>query len=313
MIIDKPGIFFDFPEADYFADPCPSPSLSQSLAKVLLDQTELHAMNEHPRLAPPDDDEAEEKYVKAQAIGNAAHAIMIGRGKTMAVSDLDTWTGDRKREFRDAAEAEGKTPILRKHFEVAVRMVAAARAQLDAITEPAAADAFVKGHGEVVIAAEVDGVWLRSLVDWMVNPRVLVDFKTTAMSVAPHVVPKLMGDAGWPIQAAMQERILDLVDPEGAGRRKFYFIAQENYRPFALTMHELPEATMTMGRKMIARAELLWRDAMLTNHFPGYAPVIHRPEYPAWQESQWLNREIADAAHERVPVAKFNPSVLRAG
>lgn len=313
MKITKPGIYPDFDEAAYFADPCPAPSLTQSVAKVLLDQTELHAMNEHPRLAKPDADEPEEKYVKAQAIGTAAHAIMIGRGKTMAVSDLDSWTGDRKREFRDKAEAEGKTPILAKHFEVAVRMTNAARLQLAAISEPAAADAFVKGHGEVVIAAEVDGIWLRSLVDWMVNPRVLVDFKTTAMSVAPHAVPKLMGDAGWPIQAAMQERILDLVDPEGAGHRKFYFIAQENYRPFALTMHELPDATMTMGRKMIAKAEMLWRDAMISGHFPGYAPVIHRPEYPAWQELQWLNREIADAARERVPVAKFDPKTLMAG
>ena len=41
--------------------------------------------------------------------------------------------------------------------------------------------------------------------------------------------------------------------------------------------------------------------------------MIHRPEYPAWQESQWLNREIADAARERVPVAKFDPKNLMAG
>jgi hypothetical protein len=188
-------------------------------------------------------------------------------------------------------------------MQTAHKMVLAAKLQLtNAGGYDVALDkAFREGDGEVVIAAEIDGIWLRSLVDWMVNPRLLFDYKSTAMSVAPHAIPKLMADAGWPIQAATQERILDVIDPEGAGRRRFFFIAQENYKPFALTVHELPESTMTMGRKMLAKAESMWREAILTNTWHGYPPMINRPELPGWTESQWLNREIADAARERVP------------
>lgn len=316
MNITKPGIYRDFPEADYFADPCPTPSLSQSLAKVLIEQTTLHARAEHPRFAEPDEDEPDEKYVKAQAIGNAAHYTLIGRGKEPAVGNFKNWTSKDAKEFKATALATDKMPILAKHANTALLMVAAAKRQLSALAavDGSIIGAFHDGDGEVVVAAEIDGIWLRSLVDWMVSPRLMFDFKTTAMSVAPHAIPNLMADAGWPIQAAMQERILDVLDPEGAGRRRFYFVAQENYKPFALTVHLLPESTMTMGRKMVAKAETMWREAILTNRWTGYPALIHHPEYPGWKETRWLEREISDEAdRERAPRAKFEPKNLMAG
>ncbi|MBK8009562.1 MAG: hypothetical protein IPK23_14905 [Rhizobiales bacterium] len=68
--ITKPGIY-QMPAPDYFADPCPAPSLNQSLAKVLLDQSPLHAFYEHPRLCPPEIEDEQEKYDKTKATGNA--------------------------------------------------------------------------------------------------------------------------------------------------------------------------------------------------------------------------------------------------
>jgi hypothetical protein len=129
--IEKPGIYFDVPSADYFADPCPQPSLTQSICKVLLDQSALHAKYEHPRLKPTvDAEEPAEKYVAAQAIGNAAHAVLIGRGKTLAVGEFDSWRTDPAKKFRATAESAGQTPILNKHMNVAHNMVLAVRLQL---------------------------------------------------------------------------------------------------------------------------------------------------------------------------------------
>lgn len=317
MNITIPGIYPDFDEAAYHADCCPEPSLNQSIVKVLIGQSALHARMEHPRLAPPAaEDEEPEKYVKAQAIGNAAHATLIGRGKTLAIGEFDAWTTKDAKAFKADALASGKTPILQKHMTVAHQMVLAARLQLSAIAnvEPAMDAAFREGYGEVVVAAETDGIWLRSMIDWMVSPTLLVDFKTTALSVEPHAIPNLMANAGWPIQAAMQERILDLVDPDNAGRRRFFFVAQENYEPFALTVHELPEGTMTMGRKMLERGEALWRRAITTGQWPGYAPVVHQPHYPAYVENKWLEREIEDADAERArTVPRLDPMIMTAG
>ena len=38
MKIDKPGIYKGMLSDDYFADPCITPSLSQSIAKILIEQ-----------------------------------------------------------------------------------------------------------------------------------------------------------------------------------------------------------------------------------------------------------------------------------
>ena len=101
--IDKPGIYRGVESADYFADPCVEPSLSQSICKVLIERSPLRAKHEHPRLQPPvADGEEDEKYIKAQAIGNAAHALMIGRGKTLEAITFNDFKKGDARELRDA-------------------------------------------------------------------------------------------------------------------------------------------------------------------------------------------------------------------
>ncbi len=303
MMINKPGIYPDIASADYFADPCEGPSLTQSLAKVLIEQSPAHARDQHPRLreAALAEDEPVEKYIAAQAIGNAAHMLMIRRGKEIEIADFDSWRTKEARTFREDAEQAGKTPILIKHFETATHMVNAARTQMinrgceEAFTEG-------QGNGEVCIAWCEDGLWFRSLIDWLpTDHRILYDYKTSGMSCAPHGLGRMMMDAGWDIQAAMHERGLNILDPVNAGRRKFRFVAQENEPPYALVVCELTEAVMTMGRKKLEYAIRLWRMCMKSGAWPLYPPEIFRPEYPAWGESQWLAREIHEAAAERHP------------
>lgn len=297
MKIDKPGIYTDFDEAAYFSDPCPAPSLTQSLAKILIDQSPAHAKLAHPRLTPQPVEP--EPYKRAQAIGNAAHKIMTGRGREIAIAKFDDFKTGKAREFRDEQAAAGKLVVLAEDSDTAHKMVFAAHGQLEALGMTHAFDTIHSPkNGEVVIASEADGIWLRSLVDWMHTTVELFDYKTSGQSAAPHAVPAVMASAGWPIQAAIQERILDLIDPDNAGRRKFYFVAQENFAPYALTVHRMTEGTMTMGRKMLAHAESIWRACMELGEWPLYPAVIHTPEYPGWKENQWLGREIEHEANK---------------
>jgi hypothetical protein len=290
MKITAPGIYRDFDGQAYFDDPCPAPSLNQSTIKVLIERSPLHAMWQHPQLAPPvADDEEAEKYVKAQAIGNAAHALMLGRGKRVQVFDFKAFRKDAEKEARDEAFAAGNVPILKKHMVDAEAMVHAARAQLD---HHEAKDAFTDGHAEVVLAWQEDGLWFRQMVDWLsTDLRTVTDYKTTGMSVAPHVLGMRMVDAGWDIQAAMAERALNILDPKNAGRRRFLFVPQENEKPHALNVVEMGEAALTMGRKKIDAAVAIWRRCMETGQWPAYPPRIIVPEYPSYKETQWLERE----------------------
>jgi len=313
--IDKPGIYRDFPAADYFADPCAEPSFSQSLAKILIEHSPLHAFQAHPRLnVPVPDEDDPEKYDKAKAIGNAAHACMLGRGKALAVGDFDSWRGKAPTAFREEAAIAGKEVILRKHFDVAIDMVHAAREQLSKIS--GCERAFLDGDAEVVIANCEDGLWLRSMCDWITpDLREVWDFKTGGQSASPWASGKLMASAGWHVQAAMHERILDALDPAGAGRRRFFYPYQENSEPFALTVNQIGEAALTIGRKQLAYAIDVWRDCMARDRWPGYPPQIIIPDLPAWAENGWLAREIAEYEQRPVkPRAKtFDPASLLAG
>lgn len=287
------GIHRGMDSAVYFGDPCPEPSLSQSICKVLLDRSPLKAMHKHPRLAPPlADDEEAEKYVKAQAIGNAAHAIMIGRGKTLEIIKANDFKGGEAKKLRDAAYEAGKTPILEKHLAIASDIVAAG---LEKLKRHEDRDAFQNGDGEVALIWRDDGIWCRALVDWLhTDLRTVDDYKTSGMSIAPHIIGIRAETAGWHVQAAFIERGLDILDPAGAGRRRFRFIAQEqDGRPYDLTTMHMTEYWLTMGRKKVAAAMTLWRSAITTNRWQGYPLQAQRPEYPSYKEKQWLERELA--------------------
>lgn len=292
----KSGIHLDIATADYFQDPCEQPSLTQSIASVLLDKSPRHAALRHPRLNPAWEPYEDKKF----AIGNAAHKILIGRGKDLAVFDAPDWNAKgmgkgaktELHEQRDAALAAGQVPLLRWQEHTAIDMAASFRDQMSAMPSDIVS-AFLPGGGgagEVVIIAEYEGVILRSMVDWMRDPCHLDDLKTTGKSASPDNLPYVMADGGWDLQAAIQERILDVLDPDGRGRRHHYFYLQENDDPYEVTVCELPESVMTIGRAKLDKAIGIWRTCMASNRWPGYARVVHQPSYPAYMEARVLER-----------------------
>lgn len=302
--IEKPGIFYDVPDADYRADPCPLPSLTQSLCKILLEKSPAHARLEHPRLCPPSasDDEPAEKYDSARAIGDAGHAMMIGRGKDIAEADFPNFMSKDAKAFRDAPEHAGKIVILSKHLRRAAAMVNASRAALELINWDSA---FTNGAGEVVIAWQEHEFWFRSLIDWKADTiPACYDYKSTGMSIAPHTVGFLIEKAGWHIQAAMHERGLNILEPSDAGRHKFRFLAQENYPPYAALPIELGEHWLTMGRKKVQHAIDVWEQCIEMDRWPAYPLLPVTPEYPSFKEAQWLAREVeAEDRHRSPPIA----------
>lgn len=316
MKIEKPGIFKGMLTDDYFADPCIGPSLSQSVAKILIEQSPLHARQAHPKLAiavEHEEEEAAEKYEKAKAIGNAAHLIMMGRGKKLAIIDAADFRGKAAQTDKTAAIQRGEEPILRKHYFTAHAMTLAAKLQLASIE--GCEKAFKDGDGEVVIANCENGMWLRSMIDWITpDLREVWDLKTSGMSASPYATGKMMASAGWHLQASMHERILDAIDPAGAGRRRFFYVAQENEPPYALTVNEIGEAALTIGRKQIDYAATIWRRCLETGQWPAYPLRIIRPELPGWAETSWVNREIHEyELAQAAPRKDFDPANLLAG
>jgi hypothetical protein len=254
MQIEKPGIYRDISEADYRADPCPRPSLTQSQCKTLLETAPLKVRTENPRLNP---DYAGADDEKAFDLGNVAHRLVLGRGKDFAIMDFGDWRTKVAKEQRAEAIKFGLVPILKHQHEQAELMSFHLIAQLDRHEDR---DAFTNGSAEVMIAWEEGGFWYRALVDWLHDDlRTVDDYKSSGMSMAPHVIGIRAESAGWHIQAAFIERGLDILDPAGAGRRKFRFIAQETDQPYLMSVMHMNEHWLTMGRKKMQYAETVWR------------------------------------------------------
>ena len=301
----QPGIYKDFPEADYYRDPLSCPSLTQSVAKILIDRSPLHAWHAHPKLNPDYRHNDDTKF----DVGNIAHKLLIGRGKDIVRLEFDDWRTKASKEARDVAASAGKLAVLGKHYAKAERMVAAAHEQFEL---RGLGKLFREGSGEVVLAWQDGNVWCRQLIDWLsTDHATFADYKTTDYSVAPHSLGRLMVTAGWDVQAAFAERGLSTL--AGKCKRRFLFVAQETEAPHCLSVVELSEAVLTMGHKKIAHAIDVWERCMTLGLWPGYPPSIVRPEYPGWAESQWLEREIAEAAQDRMPAKQFDPDILAAG
>lgn len=286
------GLHFDIDAATYFADPCPAPSLTQSLAKVLLDKSPRHAWLRSPQLNPGWTPADSEGYDADRAIGNAAHAYLLGRGKHVEVMKFTNFRTKEAQETRDAAMDAGRVPILPHHDERAREMIEAARAQLVARNyDKLFRNEF--GKSEVVVACQWDGCWMRSMIDWIsTDRRRVVDFKTGGMNCAPHAIDAKMKSGGVEIQAAMHELILDTIDPDNAGRRQHVFVFQENDAPYALSAFPLSEEWLTMGRKQLAMAMDQWRACMAGKHWPLYPIDTACPPYPGYQMTKILGREI---------------------
>lgn len=287
MKIDRPGIYRGISEADYRADPCPSPSLTQSLCKILIERSPKHAWTQNPRLNPhfePDDDAKFD-------VGNAAHRLVLGRGKDFDVIDFDDWRTKAAKDAREEAAAVGKIAILKHQFQQAFDMAGAAQVQLHKHEDRSA---FTGGDAEVMIAWEEDGIWFRSLIDWLhTDLRTVDDYKSTGMSVADHVLGQRAIGGMWHLQAAFIERGLDVLDPAGAGRRLFRFIAQETDKPHALNVMHMNEYWLTMGRKHVSAGVSKWIPAIEANRWRGYGTRSVIPEYPAFHEKKWLERELS--------------------
>ena len=187
MKITEPGIYRGVLDADYRADPCPSPSLTQSAVKTLIERSPLHAWTGNPRLNPNFEPNDDTKF----DIGNVAHRLILGRGKEIEVVDFADWRKKEAQAAREAAADAGKIAVLYHQFEQANDMVRTGLAQLDNHEDK---DAFTEGAAEVMIAWEEYGIWFRSLIDCLSDDlRTGTTIRHSGMSVAPHLIGQRRG------------------------------------------------------------------------------------------------------------------------
>lgn len=291
-----PGLYLGTPMDVYREDPCPEPSLNRTIAQTALFRSLERARALHPRLTDPDDvdcvdedDGDEPRITRAMDIGSAAHALAFGVGSKIAVVHARNWRTKEAREARKAARAVAEIPLLEKEYRRAKAMADRSGPVITALLE-----------GSVVAEAMVcvqdnNGFWRRILIDRArADMRVLIDFKTTGMAASPSEACDAIGASKHYFQEAFYRRVLDLIDPDGRGRRRFCFLFQEQEPPFPVTLVETDEAYRSLGDEQVEAACNLWDRALATGEWPGHSLGPHIATPKPWLLEQWARRAEVD-------------------
>lgn len=295
-MITEPGVY-EISFAEYLSDPCILPSLSAGTAHTLLERSPWHAYSEHPRLGAPAQD-----YRRDAAIGTVFHAAFLGVGADYAAIDPadypnkdgkipDGWTNAAIKEAKNAAMAQGKTPILLKDLATVAQMVEAASVQLDRheignfTNQP--------GKAEQTLIWREGPVWCRARPDWMpgdleADPWI-VNLKTSTCA-HPDVWFRRLFDGGYDLSAAHYVRGVEMVLGLRVTER---FVVVENEPPYALSVIELSRGAMWMAEKRRAAAVEMWRACLERQSWPGYPRAVCTIDLPPYREAQQTERELS--------------------
>lgn len=256
----------------YHSDPCPQPSLSSSIANILITQSPLHAWMAHPRLNPnfqPEDVDSR------MDIGSIAHAMLLERdeSKVVVVSAPD-WRTKAAREAREEAHAQGKHAILEHKYGAVQNMVQTAMSYIQT-TE--LRNIFDTGIAEQSLFWQEGETWCRARPDLLsADRRVCLDYKTTD-SAAPDVFIRQIARMGYDLQAYFYLRSPVLENAT------WVYLAQEITPPYSCSLISLSNAYLEVARVKFTRALRLWAECLAMNRWPAYSTQIHYAEPSAWQ------------------------------
>jgi hypothetical protein len=284
-----PGVYYDMAAADYHADPCAEPSLSSSIANLLLTKTPAHARLAHPRLNPS----FKAPSNAAMDLGSVAHEILLGKGAGFEISPFDDYRTKEARTWRDDALARGVIPIKAGDHDRAQQMADAVREKIVCTRD--AVRAFWGGRVETVIVWRDADAVCRAMIDWLSEESFQVyDLKTTGTGLSDRALQSKIA-SGLDVQAAFYLRGLEHVMPDHAGRFAWRWVFVEDEEPFESRIIELDATTRALGDRKCSWAIETWKRCLWANDWPGYPRKIERLEYPAWAENAWLAREVAES------------------
>jgi hypothetical protein len=287
--VEAPGVY-SMPAEDYHADPCPAPSLSSGIARILISSSPRHAWVAHPRLNPAYEPEDSTTF----DLGSAAHALLLEGEDRMAVIDAPDYRTKAAQEARDAARRSGKHPVLRAQY-LAVKTMAGIALDAIAVCADLSGLTLDDGDPERVLVWREGDAWCRARPDWIARDLgVQISYKTTATSANPSEFVRQVENLGYDLQDAFYLRGARAC---GAPNDAITLtLVQENSPPYACAWLALDPVYMAMANGKAARSIELWQYCTKRNSWPGYPPRVHWITPPGYALAKWEEREADMAA-----------------
>lgn len=258
----------------YHADPAPQPSLSSSIARILLSESPYKAWYSHPRLNPAYQERHEDKF----DMGTASHAMLLENDASRIVTvEADDWRTKAAKEAREAARAAGKTALLARHHAAVSKMVDVAKAF---IAQSEIAEYWSQAESEVTATWQENGVWLRCRFDRLANDRrCIMDYKSTG-DAAPEPFSRQLVRMGYHFQDAFYRRAVRAL---GGKEPSFVFLVQSVEAPHECSLHGCDPALREIADLEVQTAIDQWRQCLTSNKWPSHGGRIHWAIPTNWQ------------------------------
>lgn len=266
--------FHRISKAEYLADPAPEPSLSSSIAKMLVSQSAAHAWCAHPRGANHRKDPT-----AAMLNGTLIDSLLCGGdteivelpeelpdSKGKMVPTRDKFLLDSAKKWRDDHAAAGRLPVSRDDYRYAKTAVEHIRENL-----------FIRHKLELNGESQVSGlwqseggVWCRMRMDhWKAHEGLILDVKT-----ADDANPRALGNRcfafGYDIQDAAYREGVETLIPDLAGRARMLFVFCETTPPFETVVEPMAGTMRAVGASRWKAAVRKWGECVKSGKFPGY-------------------------------------------
>ena len=284
----KPGIYDAIDAIDYHAGPTEIPSLSASIARILVNKSPAHARAAHPALNPDLERPDETKF----DVGQAAHSLFLEGEDKIAVFVGDSWRTQESKEFAADARLAAKIPLLLGQAGRVRSMVADADAQR--LTHRATPKLFRDGKPEqTLVWEEPNGVICRARLDWLRDDHTAIDdYKTTSASADPAKWTRTMYGMGADMQVVFYMRGVERVT---GIKPVFRYAVQETYPPYALSVVTLAPSALALANDKVQKAIDTWAVCVADDFWPAYPTDVASIEVPTYEELKWLERQEAAA------------------
>lgn len=269
--VAAPGLY-RMAAAAYHADPAPAPSLSSSLARLIVGQSPAHAREAHPRLTLDPVGPAS----RAIDRGAAMHELLLGGESRIQTIDARDWRTKAARQARIEARALGRIPVLASDWPAMARMLAELRRHL---AEAGHGAAFTAGRGEAELSGfwQEGGIWRRARFDWLDRrSRTVWDYKTTGLPL-DHWRRIALRDPLLAVQPIHYRKAALALAGE---RYRFRYVVQEVKAPYAVILIEPGDRLLKAALPAYDRAAVAWRAGIERGHWPAYPPRVETLDPP---------------------------------
>jgi hypothetical protein len=284
------SLYPSVPAEEYHSDQtADGPTLSSSIANLLLTRSPLHAWTAHPRLNPNYERKTEDKF----DVGTVAHQILLDGTAAVDVHDYEHWRTNAAKEAAAETRAAGRIPLLTHQFGDVMAMCNAVASQLEAFDADPVPLTAGKPEQTMVWQDTATGVWCRARIDWLHDDLSAIDdLKTTSRSAHPEAFARNLYSYGCDVQCAFYlrgiQKVTDRLDVP-----QWRWIVVETTPPYGLSVIEPGPAVLELADAKVDAALALWKDCLENDRWPGYPTRVATAELPAWEEARWLAREEA--------------------